>query len=250
MPTKRITKKASTRKPAVKRVHKPVVKKAVKEKPEKVEKSAGSLQATVVGLDGKVSGKVSLPRELFGAKENPSLMAQAVRVYLANQRSGNASTKTRGEVEGSTRKIYRQKGTGKARHGSIRAPIFVGGGIVFGPKPRDFRLKLSKSMKRSALASALTTQYAHGSIVFVDGLETLEPKTKIMASTLKNLGVNGKTLLVLSGNTENMKRSARNIKDIDLLPAKDLHAYAVLSHKKLIIMKDAVAELKQTFVRT
>ena len=233
----------------VKRVQTLVVKKAVKEKPEKSEKTAGSLQATVVGLDGKASGKVSLPKELFGAKENPSLMAQAVRVYLANQRSGNASTKTRGEVEGSTRKIYRQKGTGKARHGGIRAPVFVGGGIVFGPKPRDYSLKLSKNMKRRALASALTTQHANGNILFVDGLETLEPKTKIMVSTLKNIGINGKTLVVLAGNTKNVQRSARNIEDIDLLQAKDLHTYTVLSHTKLLVMKNAVAELKSTFIR-
>lgn len=249
MPTKRITKKVSVRKPAVKRVSTPVAKKTLKEKSEKEEKTGGSLQATVVGLDGKASGKVSLPRELFGAKENPSLMAQAVRVYMANQRTGNASTKTRGEVEGSTRKIYRQKGTGKARHGAIRAPIFVGGGIVFGPKPRDYSLKLSKNMKRSALASALTTQHAHGRIVFIDGLETLEPKTKIMATTLKNIGINGKTLVVLARNTENIQRSTRNIEHIDVLHAKDLHTYTVLSHTKLLIMKDAVAELKNTFVR-
>lgn len=249
MAKKVVIKTKTVRKPVGKRVSRSVVKKALKEKPEKEEKTGGSLQATVIGLDGKASGKVSLPKELFGAKENPSLMAQAVRVYMANQRAGNASTKTRGEVEGSTRKIYRQKGTGKARHGGIRAPVFVGGGIVFGPKPRDYSLKLSKNMKRSALASALTTQYAQSHIVFVDGLETLEPKTKIMATTLKNIGINGKTLLVLSGKTENVQRSARNIENIDVLQAKDLHTYTVLSHTKLLIMKDAVAELKSTFVR-
>ena len=246
MAKKSTIEKTSTRKPTTKGVSKVAVKKSTK---EKLEKTGGSMQATVVGLDGKASGKVSLPKELFGAKENPALMAQAVRVYLANQRAGNASTKTRGEVEGSTRKIYRQKGTGKARHGGIRAPIFIGGGIVFGPKPRDFGLKLSKNMKRRALASALTSQYSDGHILFVDGFETLEPKTKTMVATLKTIGVNGKTLLVLPGRIENVQRSARNIEDIDLLQAKDLHTYAVLRYKKLIVMKDAVAELKRTFVR-
>src|SRR6266404_5428662 len=122
------------------------------------EKAYATVSVAVVGIDGKVSGKVSLPGEMFGEKVNKALLAQAVRVYLANQRQGNASTKTRGEVDGSTAKIYRQKGTGRARHGSKRAPIFVKGGIVFGPKPRDFSLSLPQKMKRKALFSALSAK--------------------------------------------------------------------------------------------
>src|SRR3990170_6251019 len=139
-----------------------------------------SLNVPVVGVDGKTKSKIQLPKELFGAKVNKALLAQAVRVYLANQRTGNAATKTRGEVEGSTRKIYRQKGTGRARHGAIRAPIFVGGGIVFGPRPHDFHLDFPKKMKRRALGSALTSKLGSGDVIVVSGLSDLEPKTKYM----------------------------------------------------------------------
>src|SRR5258708_225116 len=125
---------------------------------KKTEKKYTPVSVDVIGVDGKVSGKVSLPGEMFGEKVNKTLLAQAVRVYLANQRQGNASTKTRGEVDGSTAKIYRQKGTGRARHGSKRAPIFVKGGLVFGPKPRDFSLALPQKMKRKALFGALSAK--------------------------------------------------------------------------------------------
>ena len=127
----------------------PAKKKEVKAEVSIVEKVSekATVSVNVVGIDGKISGKIALPGEIFGEKVNKALLAQAVRVYLANQRQGNASTKTRGEVEGSTRKIYRQKGTGRARHGSVRAPIFVKGGIVFGPKPRDFSLDMPKKKK-------------------------------------------------------------------------------------------------------
>src|SRR3989344_6029979 len=124
----------------------------------------GSLFAPVYDLKGAKSGTLALPKEVFGTKVNNSLMAQAVRVYLANQRQGNATTKTRGEVQGSSKKIYRQKGTGRARHGSLRAPIFVKGGIVFGPKPRDFSLDLPKKMKRKALFSSLSAKAADSEV--------------------------------------------------------------------------------------
>ena len=200
-------------------------------------KKTESLSTSVVGIDGKAKGRISLPKELFGAKVNKALLAQAVRVYLANQRAGHAATKTRGEVEGSTRKIYRQKGTGRARHGAIRAPIFVGGGIVFGPKPRDFSLKLPQKMKRAALASALTSKKSD--VIVVDGLEGIK-KTKAMASALTAVGASGKTLFVTD---HDGTRAARNIDSIDILPARMLFAYAVLSHQKIVFTKDAIKNL-------
>ncbi|MEK7118974.1 MAG: 50S ribosomal protein L4, partial [Patescibacteria group bacterium] len=211
------------------------------------KKPAAGLSISVIGVDGKAKGTMTLPKELFSAKVNAKLLATAVRVYRANQRKGNASTKTRGEVEGSTKKIYRQKGTGRARHGGIRAPIFVGGGIAFGPRPRDYSLSLPKKMRRIALASALTRQYMEGNIMVVDGLEDLEPKTKRFADAFCAMQMND-GLVVTGGNIGNVLRGARNLAGIDMLPATDLHTYAVLAHKKVMLMKNAVHVLQETFV--
>lgn len=210
---------------------------------------ASSLKVDVYGLDGKVSGTVTLPEEIFGEKVNKTLLAQAVRVYLANKRQGNASTKTRGEVDGSTRKIYRQKGTGRARHGSIRAPIFVKGGIVFGPKPRDFGLDLPKKMRRKALFSALAAKLNDGEVKVLSGLESIEPKTKQFVLAMKNLGlVEKKLLLVLSEDVQVVKRAARNVQGVNSTVVKRLNAYDVLNNKNLIVTKDAVEAMKKHFL--
>lgn len=224
------------------------VKKAVKaEKPVKTAKAAkpveDKLAVSVVGLDGKAAGRVTLPKELFGAKVNKQLIAQAVRIYLANQRVGHASTKTRGEVEGSTRKIYRQKGTGRARHGAIRAPIFVGGGIVFGPKPRDYSMSLPQKMKKVALASALTSQLEKGNVVVMSGLSDVTAKTKVVNGALHAIGADKRTLLVVAASAENVKRAARNIERVDMVDVASLFTYAVVSHPKIVFMKEAIAEL-------
>ena len=181
--TKNLKIKVETKKPAVKAV-KTVVKKEIKPVAKTVKSPVSKLTVSVYGMDGKSSGTVTLPKEIFGEVVNKKLLAQAVRVYMANKRQGNASTKTRGEVEGSTRKIYRQKGTGNARHGSIRAPIFVKGGIVHGPKPRDFGLDLSKKMRRKALFSALSAKLQDGDVKVVSGFEKMTPKTKQFVSVL------------------------------------------------------------------
>ncbi|MBI5449165.1 50S ribosomal protein L4 [Candidatus Gottesmanbacteria bacterium] len=222
------------------------VKKVVKIPAEAKSKPVAGLSIPVVGIDGKTKGTMMLPKELFGVEANPKLVAIAVRVYRANQRKGHASTKTRGEVEGSTKKIYRQKGTGRARHGGIRAPIFVGGGIAFGPRPRDFSLSLPQKMRRAALACALTQQYTEGNLVVVDGLEQIEPKTKCFSDAFRFIGVQD-GLLVTGRDTKNIVRGVRNLADIDMLPALDLHTYAIVAHKKIILMKDAVQILKETF---
>ncbi len=203
------------------------------------------LNAQVFGTDGKEVGTLSLPSEVFGVKINTQLMSQFVRVYLANQRAGGANTKTRGEVEGSTRKIYKQKGTGRARHGNIRAHIFVGGGVAFGPVTHDFSLTMPTKMKRKALASALTSQLKEGAITIVEGFEKLELKTKTIASSLKALGVEGRSLIVLSANASGVSRIARNIEDISIVPATSLNTYDVLTHKHIVIMKDAVALVQE-----
>ncbi len=219
--------------------------------PKVAKKQTVKLTVEFFGIDGKVAGKVTLPDEIFGEKINKQLLAQAVRVYLANKRQGTASTKTRSEVDGSTRKIYRQKGTGRARHGSIRAPIFVHGGVVFGPKPRDFSLKLSKKMKRKALFSALSAKLIDGEIKVLSGLEKIEPKTKKFVSVMKKLGIDEKKrklLLVTSGDSENIHRAVRNVEGVDFTAAQRLNALQVLNNKHLLFMKDAIADMEKHFL--
>lgn len=226
-------------------------KKVIKKTSEKK-----TCQIEVFDTEGKVVEKLDLPEKIFAAKINRDLIAQAVRVYLANQRQGTQSTKTRGEIVASTAKIWRQKGTGRARHGAKSAPIFVGGGVAHGPKPRDFSLKLPQKMRRAALFSALTAKLQEKAVVAVSGLEEIKPKTKEFAAVLKKLkGVlNGvkkkklKLLVVLPGKLENLARAARNIKEVTLLPATSLNTYLVLSSQKLLFLKDAFSVLEQTFL--
>lgn len=243
---------------------KPAAKVSKKKAEEKVEaaisieakatkrKTAGDMKVDVYDIEGKIIEKIDLPSEVFGSKINKSLIAQAVRVYLANQRRGTVSTKTRGEVAGSTRKIYKQKGTGRARHGSIRAPIFVHGGVVFGPKPRDYSLGFSKKMKKAALFSALSAKLKDGEIKIITGLEKIQPKTKLMVEVVKNLKLNNKNkkiLLVLSEKNENIDRAARNIEGLNMIMANQLNTYAVLNCRTLLLTKDSIALMSKDLKR-
>ena len=161
------------------KIQKPKIKAASSAVKKPVVAKAAGLNVAVYSLAGAKKGTISLNKEIFGAKVNKTLMAQAVRVYLVNQRQGTASTKTRGEVRASTRKIYRQKGTGRARHGAITAPIFRGGGIAFGPRSRTFELKMSKQMRKKALFSALSSKLLENKILVVD-VDSATGKTKEM----------------------------------------------------------------------
>lgn len=221
-----------------------------KNKPLKQMVKATSHLAPLYDASGNKKGSVTIPKEVFGATVNTQLLAQAVRVYQANQRSGSASTKTRGEVRGSTRKIYRQKGTGKARHGAIRAPIFVGGGVTFGPKPRNYHQTILKKMGKVALSSALTSQWKSGNILFVDGMMEIAPKTKLVVRLLQAVGVEKSALLVVPDNAQSLMLGARNIPEVSVMPVSLLHAYSVLSHRKVIIAKESIPKLKETFVHT
>lgn len=213
-------------------------------------KKSVSLSVDVFNIKGKVIGKIQLPKEVFDVKASPKLIAQAVRVYLANKRGvGTATTKTRGEVRGSTRKIYRQKHTGRARHGAIRAPIFVGGGIVFGPKTRDYSLSLPNTMKKKALSSALTAKLKEEAIKVIDGLEKITPKTKNFSDVIAWVTPenNKKTLLVLPKNIENVKRAARNIQNITILYADFLNAYDIVKADTLLFTKSAIEGLAKRY---
>jgi large subunit ribosomal protein L4 len=223
----------------------PAAKKETQKQSVKVSKPT-SLTTDVYGTDAAVSGSVTLPEAFFGAPVNKQLMAQAVRVYLANQREGSAHTKTRGEVDGSTRKIYKQKGTGNARHGGIRAPIFVGGGTAFGPRAHDFTLSFPKKMKQKAVQSALTVQYQQGIIRILSGFSGLAPKTKTYSELLSKVGTHKKVLVVISQEEKDMRVYMRNIKNVTILRAQDLHTYALLTARSIIITQQALTEFEGT----
>lgn len=220
-----------------------------KEKPIKTK----SLSLDVFGKDGKVTGKLELPGEIFGVKVNKGLLAQAVRVHLSNQRAGSANTKTRGEVRGSTRKIYRQKGTGRARHGAITAPIFVGGGISFGPRAHGFELKMPKNMRRKALFSALSLKMSEGKIIILDSAG-FEGKTKEAFVFMKSQNLIGKKgdakkVLFVSSNSQSAERAVKNIGGLDIAKARSINTYVVLNSNHLVLVKDAVEEIKETFLK-
>lgn len=206
----------------------------------------------VYDTSGKPIGQIELPEEIFNAKINESLMAQAVRVYLGNQRRARAKAKTRGEVRGSTRKIYRQKGTGRARHGDKYAPIFVGGGKAHGPTGlENFALKMPRKMRRQALFSALTSKLKNQEVMVIDGLAKVKPKTKAMIKILQSAGwrTKGKISLVLPASLDNVIRAARNIADLDLLQVGQLNTYRVFNGGRLLLMKESLKTMKEVYLK-
>lgn len=200
----------------------------------------------VFSLTGRELGTMELPKEIFGKEVNKNLLAQALRVYMTNQKVFTASTKTRGEVRGSTAKIFRQKGTGRARHGAIRAPIFVGGGIVFGPKPRKAILNLPKKMRQAALTNALSAKMSDKKVVGLTGIDKVTGKTKEIATLVKKLSVDIQSALIVTGEkNDNIIRAAKNISGVDVLPSNSLNAYEVLRHEVLAITKEGLDELSK-----
>ena len=212
--------------------------------------AVAGLSMILVDKAGKQGGTAQLPKELFGAKINVALMNQYVHIYLTNQRQGTVSTKTRSEVRGSTRKIYRQKGTGRARHGAKKAPIFVGGGITFGPKPRIFALSMNKKQKKLALSSALSYALKEKKISGAqDSVLAIQPKTKIYAQFLKNAGLADKGVLFImpADKTEGFMRASRNVQSASCIEAKSLNAYEVLRARKIVLFESSVKTLVDHF---
>jgi large subunit ribosomal protein L4 len=211
-----------------------------KEKPAK-----SGLTIDVLDFAGKVSGSLELSKEIFGVKPNKSLLSQAVRVYLANQRLGNAQTKTRAQVAGGGRKPWRQKGTGRARIGSIRAPHWRGGGVVHGPQMRDYSLDFPKKMKKAALISALSSKLGEKNLLVLNKLDFKEAKTKEAATLVKNLQIKGKITMVAEKIEEKESRALKNLKDTKLINVLDLNTYEVLNNKKLLLTKSAIVKLQE-----
>lgn len=201
------------------------------------------LSVPVYSLAARAAGVMSLPKEVFGVPVNKKLLAQAVRVYMTNQQTLPGNTKTRGQVEGSSVKIYRQKGTGRARHGSIRASIFVGGGIVFGPTPRKVILDLPKKMKKSALYSALSDKMEEKKILGISGTDKASGKTKEIAKLLNKINGGKSTLVVTGEKANNLVRAVGNIPGVDVLSVNLINALEVLKHDTLFLTKEAVEKL-------
>lgn len=204
--------------------------------------------AKVFEKDGTEKGSQELPAALFGCDVNEHLLYEAVRSYLANQRQGNASTKERSDVRGGGKKPYRQKGTGRARAGTSRSPIWRGGGVVFGPHPRDYRIDLPKKIKRGALLSALSSRANDGDIMIINDLEFTEPKTKIFANLLKSMdSYQKKTLLLLDAPKDTVIKSARNIAGIKIILDRQVNVYDVLWADKIIITESAIKNMEEVF---
>lgn len=218
----------------------------------KAKKETTATQIAVYDLTGKEVKQLTLPEAMFSADVNPQIIAQYTRVYLANQRQGNASTKHRSEVVGSTKKIYRQKGTGNARHGARKAPIFVGGGVQAGPKPKDFSLSMNKKQKRQALFASLTMKAQEGAIAGVTNEAVdMKIKTKDFATFLNKAGCEAvKTLVVMPEVKKNgLVLSARNIPNIELVQATNINPYMLLISKKIIFVEDALTTLEDHFLK-
>ena len=201
----------------------------------------------VYNIEGKKVNDVELKEDIFGIIPNEELVHSVIVNYLANQRQGTQSTKTRAEVRGGCKKPWRQKGTGRARQGSIRAPHWVGGGIALGPKPRSYSYKLNKKERRLAIKSCLSSKVIENELTVVDKFEFNEIKTKEVAKMLNNLKLEGKTLILLPEKNEIIQKSARNIKGVKTLSVNTINAYDLVNYKNLVVTLDTVKRLEEVY---
>ena len=201
----------------------------------------------VLTMQGKSAGELSLNEDVFGIKPNVSAMHLVVRSILANKRQGTQSALTRGMVRGGGRKIYRQKGTGRARHHSNRAPQFRHGGVVFAPQPRDYVIKVNRQVRRLAMRSALSAKLAAGDMIVVDSLILPEAKTRLMAKVLHDLGVSKSCLLVMQGRDELVQRAGRNLPTLSDSLASNINVYDILRADKLVFTRDAVMAIQEVY---
>ena len=202
---------------------------------------------SVYNMEGKEVGKLDLSDAIFGVEINEHLVHMAVLQQLADKRQGTQKAKTRSEVSGGGRKPWRQKGTGHARQGSIRAPQWKGGGVVFAPVPRDYSFKMNKKEKRAALKSALTDKVLNNNIVVVDELKFDEIKTKRFAEVMNNLKATRKALVVLADNDQNVVLSARNLAEANTTLTNTLNVYDIVNARTLVLTKDAVAKIEEVY---
>ena len=198
-------------------------------------------------VDGKKVGDIDLKEEIFGIEPNQDVVHEAIVNFLANQRQGTQSTKTRAEVRGGGRKPWKQKGTGRARQGSIRAPHWVKGGIAFGPKPRSYKYTLNKKVKRLALKSVFSSKVLENQLVVLDTFNFAEIKTKNMIKVLENLKVNEKVLIVIPENDLNVQKSAKNIPGTKVCLVNTINVYDMVKYSKLIVTKQAIEKIEEVY---
>jgi large subunit ribosomal protein L4 len=201
----------------------------------------------VIDMEGKETGTMELSDELFGIEPNENAVHEVVKNYLANQRQGTQSAKTRGEVRGGGRKPFRQKGTGRHRQGSSTDPSQIGGGIVFAPKPRDYSYAVPKKVRRLALKSVLSAKVQDNEIIVLDKLEMAEPKTKEMVKLLANIGAAKKALIVMPEKDEAVVRSAANIQGVRTALAANMNVYEIINHTSFIVTKEAVEKIEEVY---
>lgn len=201
----------------------------------------------VYKMDGSVAGEMQLSDKIFNAEYNEPLIHQAVVTRLANERQGTKGTLTRTEVRGGGAKPWRQKGTGRARQGSIRAPQWTKGGVVFAPKSRDFSKKMNAEAKRGALFSALSKKVADGELLVVDKLEVSAPKTKEMVKFLAALGLDKRTVIVMDNDDKNVILASRNIEKLSTLPVAQISTYEVVANSKVVLTKGAVEKIQEVY---
>lgn len=202
------------------------------------------MKVKVYDLSRKSVGELEVSDEVFGAEVNEGLLYDVLKAQLATQRAGTAATKGRAAVNGSKQKMYRQKGTGRARHGTIRAPNFVGGGSAHGPTPRSYGYRPPRKMRQGAMRSAISLRQKEGRLIVLDAFQLEEIKTKALANVLGTLEVGSSALIVDSGDNERLRMSARNMPKHQFLPPEGVNLYDLLRHEHLVLTKDAVAALE------
>jgi large subunit ribosomal protein L4 len=204
-------------------------------------------KVALYNMEGASVGEIELKDEVFGIEVNKDALYQVTRMQLANKRQGTQSTLTRAEVRGGGAKPWRQKGTGRARHGSTRSPIWIKGGVTFAPKPRDYSYSVPKKIKRLALKSALSSKVQENNIIVMDSLELPEAKTKQMVKVLKNLKVDDKALLVIPKMDEAVERAARNLPNVKLAFVNTLNVLDILKYNRFIITQDAARLVEEVY---
>jgi large subunit ribosomal protein L4 len=202
----------------------------------------------MLSMDGKEAGTIELKDEIFGIEPNENAVHEVVKNYLANQRQGTQSAKTRGEVRGGGRKPFRQKGTGRHRQGSTTDPSQIGGGIAFAPKPRDYSYAVPKKVKRLAMKSALSAKVQDNEIIVLDDLKMDAPKTKAMVETLANLKAAKKALIVTAEKDENVVKSASNIPGVRTALVNTMNVYEIVNHTSFIITKEAIKKIEEVYL--
>lgn len=205
-------------------------------------------KVNVINIKGENVGEIELNEVLFNTEVSEHAVYEVVKNQLANKRQGTQSAKTRAEVRGGGRKPFRQKGTGRARQGSIRAPHYTGGGVTFAPKPRDYSYAVPKKLRRKALYSVLTSKVNEGELIVLDSLSLDAPKTKEAANILSAIDAGKKAYIVTAENDQTIYRSFRNIEGVDVSAANLINVYDLVRHNKLVITKDAIAKLEEVFI--